>query len=56
MLIRLLWGLLASGCTVDEQVLIGEKMKSVKRGNTNIAKTYSNKIVLNCLRISNIPD
>lgn len=41
---------------MDEQVLIGEKLKFGKRGNTNIAKTYSNKIVLNFLCISNIPD
>jgi hypothetical protein len=30
-LIRLLWGLLASGGTVYEQVLIDEKLKSGKR-------------------------
>jgi hypothetical protein len=48
MLIRLLWGLLASGGTVYKQVLVGEKIKSGKRGNTNIAETYSNKIVLHC--------
>jgi len=41
---------------VDDQVLIGENLKFGKRGITNIAKTYSNKIVLNYLCISNIPD
>jgi hypothetical protein len=46
MLIRLLCGLLSSGGTSYEQLLVGEKLKSVKSGNTNIAKTYSNKIVL----------
>jgi hypothetical protein len=54
MLNRLLCGLLASGGTLYQQVLVGEKLKSGKRGNTNIAKTYSNKIVLHCLCISNV--
>jgi hypothetical protein len=54
MLNRLLWGLLACGGTVYEQVLVGEKLKSGKRVNTDVAETYSNKIVLRCLCISDV--